>query len=107
MNYIEVDGIPVVEPDALKWSDWFEITDRCVASTMIGPDGISTVFLGRDIQSGNGLPLLYETLVFPGEGRSESYCERYSTREEAIKGHKKAVAAVRAGDLLNPEGGAQ
>jgi hypothetical protein len=46
------------------------------------------VFLGIDHQlSPSGPPLLFETMVFGGE--HDSYQERYSTRKQAVQGHKR------------------
>ena len=53
---------------------------------------ISTVWLGLDHDFNDGKePLLFETMIFPqGDIGSEEYCDRYSTWEEAEKGHEKA-----------------
>jgi len=54
---------------------------------------ISTVWLGLDHGLSAEKPLVFETMVFPNEGNYEDeYCERYSTKEEAIKGHERIVA---------------
>ena len=37
-------------------------------------------------------PILFETMIFGGE--HHEYQERYTTWDEAIKGHKEAVALV-------------
>jgi hypothetical protein len=54
---------------------------------------VSTVWLGLDYSHDNsGLPLIFETMVFPKKGDwSDLDCERYSTEEEAIKGHENMV----------------
>lgn len=53
---------------------------------------VSTVFLGVDHSWDDAdMPLLFETMVFPGGSYLESYCERYETSEEARRGHKIAV----------------
>ena len=53
---------------------------------------ISTVWLGLNHNTGEGEPLIFETMVFPGEGNYEDEdMERYSTLEEAIKGHEEMV----------------
>ena len=55
---------------------------------------VSTVFLGIDHSlPGDKEPLLFETMIFE-DGKSWDYQERYSTREKAIEGHKRAVAFV-------------
>jgi len=54
---------------------------------------VSTVFLGIDHNfSGQENPLLFETMVFPSEENFKDLeCERYSTKEQAVEGHKKMV----------------
>lgn len=54
---------------------------------------VSTVFLGLDHNYGDGLPLLWETMIFNGE--HDQYQERYSSKEGALAGHQEAVALVR------------
>ena|SRR3990167_11390904 len=54
---------------------------------------VSTVWLGLNHNWEDGPPLIFETMVFSkrGDYGTEEDCERYSTLEEAIKGHKKLV----------------
>lgn len=86
--YILVGREPVLEPDLEKWGGWFEQQDnRRVASTEIGGQSVSTIFLGIDHQWGEGPPLLFETMVFPDGDE----CERCSTWEEAELQHAAMV----------------
>ena len=59
------------------------------------PDGkwVSTVWLGLDHNyTGNGLPLIFETMVFQNHSNlSELDVERYSTIKEARMGHEVMV----------------
>ena len=62
------------------------------------PNGkwVSTVWLGLDQRLGfeveSDKPIIFETMVFPKKGDfSDLDCERYSTEEEAIAGHKEMV----------------
>ncbi len=99
LNYTLKNKEPVPEPDIIKWGEWFEKADRHVATTKGDNWVISTVFLGIDHNfSGHGDPILFETMVFrtkdwngEGDGLLEHDCERYSTWEEAEKGHKVMV----------------
>lgn len=71
-----------------------DIKYRRVAETTL-PDGkwISTVWLGLDHSFDVDRPLIFETMVFPKSGDyGELDMDRYSTEEEAKKGHKKMVA---------------
>lgn len=53
---------------------------------------VSTVWLGLDHNFGEGLPLIFETMVFPKEGDfRELDMERYETLEQAKKGYKEMV----------------
>jgi hypothetical protein len=90
-----------VEPDVLVWAAWYETADRTVAKAHRQGFEVSTVFLGLDHRWGDGPPLLFETMIFqawltPGGPRQpgELYCERYSTWDEALAGHRRALEAV-------------
>lgn len=56
---------------------------------------VSTVWMGLDhrhFESYLGSPLIFETMVFPdAHNLSEIYCERYSTWQEAVEGHQRAI----------------
>lgn len=60
---------------------------------------VSTVWLGIDHSFGSGIPVIFETMVFPpgdesGEHgvMSEEYQERYPTETAAQAGHDRALA---------------
>lgn len=87
-RYILENGKPVPCEDLMKWAKWFETAkDRHVGNTVKGNVRVSTIFLGLDHRFGDGKPLLFETMVFGGLLNGSQ--ERYSTIEEAQKGHKK------------------
>ena len=92
-NYI-LDG-KVAKPigNILEWAKWYEGADRIVKKTKL-PNHVevSTVFLGLDHSFGNGKPLLFETMVFGGE--YDQHTERYSTYEEAEKGHDEVINLI-------------
>jgi hypothetical protein len=54
---------------------------------------VSTVFLGLDHSWNNKGLLLWETMIFGGE--HDQYQERYSSYEDALEGHQRAI------DLIN------
>ncbi len=92
-NQYILDGhTAVVCDDLMKWAKWFETADRYVAKTTIGKTEVSTVFIGLDHSFGNGPPLLFKTMISGGDFDCEEW--RYTTWEEAEKGHQKAVAKV-------------
>lgn len=81
--------------DLITWAKWMEETPRRhVADNNVNGIRVSTIFLSIDHQFGGGPPLLFETLVFGGPLHHEM--ERYSTWEEAEKGHAEMVAKVQA-----------
>lgn len=63
---------------------------------------ISTVWLGIDHGFVQGkesnIPVLFETMVFDNERSGfEIYCDRYTSWDDAFKGHQKAVEWVKNG----------
>lgn len=94
IQWYDKEGNPI-EDLSLVESKLCDYKYKVVAQTTL-PDGkwVSTVWLGLDHTfSGEGPPLIFETMVFPSKGDfSETYCERYSTLEEARAGHERIVA---------------
>lgn len=80
--------------------DWEDYTDFKrehpelwrVARDSVADVGVSTVWLGMDHGHGDGPPLIYETLV---SGINIERIERYSTREQAERGHREMVRWAR------------
>lgn len=96
-KYYILNGREVRPVELMEWAVWYETADRKVAKTQIGNVKISTVFLGMNhAWSENEPPLLFETMIFGGE--FNDYQERYSTYDEAEKGHAKAVLMVEGKD---------
>jgi len=98
-KYILDGHIPVICNELMKWARWFETANRRVKKTKIGETEISTVFLGLDLQYGKGKPLIFETMIFGGKLDGEA--DRYSTWEEAEKGHKKMIEEVKQAEENN------
>jgi len=101
-NYIlDADGNPQRCDDIDEWSRWFEANFR---NRVVAHDKdesgksevlVSTVFLALDHNWGSQQrPILYETLVFGGPLDGEM--NRYSTRDEALKGHQLMCERVAA-----------
>lgn len=63
---------------------------------------VSTVFLRLDHRYGEGDPLLWETMIFPEDSYRDLFGYRYSTWEDAKRGHDVAVEILMTGIL--PEG---
>lgn len=68
-----------------------------VDETWVGPYHISTVFMGLDMgHSLDGLPLLFETMVFCRGSASDLISHRYATWAAAVAGHAITVDVVRS-----------
>lgn len=97
-KYILNGHTPVVTDDLFAWAEWFEGAEenRRVALTEISDDvSVSTVFLGLDHNfSGEGDPILFETMVFGGDRDGET--TRYRTWDEAKTGHEEVVSSFTA-----------
>lgn len=90
---LDKDSKPVLEPDILKWGQWFENSNRTVAKYEGEGYSVSTVFLGLDHQFGDGPPLVFETMIFGGP--LDQYQERYCTWAEAEAGHLVAMSKAK------------
>lgn len=87
---LDANGNAVREPDLITWARWYEAADRRVALDRIGDTKVSTVFLSMDHNFGlDGPPVLWETMIFGG--KHDQYQERYTSREDALRGHAAAV----------------
>jgi hypothetical protein len=85
---------PIATPtlEAAKWLE--EGTNRrTIKRDEIGDILVSTVFLGLDHSwTPGGKPVLWETMIFGGE--HDQYQERYTSHEDALEGHKKALTLI-------------
>lgn len=95
MNYYRLEGHTAVPCDLMEWVEQLASkANRRVALDRMGGVTVSTVFLGWDHQYGNGPPLIFETMIFGGPD-DNTYQERYSTWDEALVGHQRAVELSR------------
>jgi hypothetical protein len=55
---------------------------------------VSTIWTGIDMRydHGRGVPVIFETMVFPPPGSEPGYVERYATMAGALAGHDRALA---------------
>lgn len=102
-NWYDKEGNPLLTDDALVGSSEWErkmneieklLSDKNykIIKQEWTPDKkhwVSTVWLGLDHNFGEGPPLIFETMVFKEGDAGE--LERYSTQEEALRGHKKLL----------------
>lgn len=91
-HYI-LDGKELKPVTLIEWAEWFQNADRVLAKDIIDSVIVSTVFLGLDHSFTYGPPIVFETMIFGGE--HDQYQERYSTYDEALAGHKKALDMVK------------
>ena len=95
MYYILENKTPIPVKDVLEWAKHYEEDSRIVKQDYFPNDiKVSTVFLGLDHGMINGIPLIFETMIFGG--KHDEYQERYATWEQAEEGHKKAINLINA-----------
>ena len=96
-GYSLIGHEPIGFDDVLAWARAIELlpdSQRVVGKTVVGGLEVSTVFLTVDHQWRlYAQPLLFETMVF-GEGGGD-LVERYSTWEQAERGHARCVESLR------------
>lgn len=99
MYYFLKDDKTYVPCDMEQWANQFKEMfiqkTKHVADEYVNGYRISTVWFGIDHNHFGGRPLLFETMVFDGGGSgNDIYCEQYTTWDEAVEGHKRAVQWV-------------
>lgn len=98
-------GEPERSDDLGAFALWFAEADRCVAKDEIDGALVSTCFLAFDHSITGDEPVLWETMIFGGP--LHLWCRRYTSRDEAQRGHALAVEEARAAQNRNrphPEG---
>jgi hypothetical protein len=96
-RYYNMDGKPI---DMMEWAKSYQ-GNRHVGDTEIRFRGhvyrVSTVLLGLDHNFySSGPPIIFETMVFEdGDMGGLDFQRRYSTKEQARRGHREAVRWVR------------
>lgn len=105
-DYYDRDGKPLTswkaylalyEPREGETRDEARARVKRVAADTIGDLWVSTVWMGLDHSWGSGPPLIFETMVF-GDGPWGDWQDRYASEAEALAGHQRIVAAIRAGE---------
>jgi len=98
MWYILDENNKPVASHAMESASWMDKNPerKAVAQEYINDVFISTVFLGLDHKNygwlSNETPILWETMIFGGE--HDQYQERYTSYEDALKGHQTALNLV-------------
>lgn len=100
-HYFLNEDHSVTPCEFMVWAKQFEemskADTRHVGDDMIKGYHVSTVWLGLDHQYFNGPPLIFETMVFHGDTCGDIYMDRYTTWEQAVEGHKRAIQWVNEG----------
>lgn len=93
-KYKLVDRKPVPVTDLMEWAVGLGEENNHIAKDDVGSVHVSTVFLGLDHNYlREGPPVLFETMVFRSGSGDEM--RRYSSYEDAERGHSEMVAEVR------------
>ena len=92
------------ECDVMEWCHQLEEMNK-YSKHHLGFDEVkgylvSTIWIGSNMNySGVGPPLIFETLIF--NDKDSMYCEKYSTWDEAIDGHERAIQWVKNGCMVD------
>ncbi len=82
--------------ELIEWATQLEHMDNHVACEVVLCKTVSTIWLGLDHGFREERPLVFETMVFSEyDSGTDIYMDRYSTWDEAVEGHQKAVEWVR------------
>jgi hypothetical protein len=91
-DYYDRQGKPITDAASFAKKSGDEKYRRVASTVLSNGKWVSTVWIGLNFQSGRGPPLIFETMVYPSRDNfNDLACERYSTEEEALKGHKRLV----------------
>lgn len=81
-----------VESNIVSASKFIEdIDNRRTAYIEMMGHRVSTVFMVYSHSFSGGPPVLWETMIFKGDGWGEVCCDRYTSYEDALNGHGKAI----------------
>ncbi len=81
--------------DPITLEQWGKLMNdrdyKIIKQEDVGKYWISTVWIGLNYSwDEKAPPLIFETMVFTND-KDEQECERYSTEQEALKGHRAMV----------------
>ena len=85
-RYILKDNEPQPCEDLVEWAMWMGESNRQIARDEIGDVRVSTAFIGIAPGEADGVPALFETMVFPSNS-----VRRYTTYQQALAGHAQTV----------------
>jgi len=99
--YFDKEGAPISMQrwGELRWhmDDDGRVSEYArVGDDHVGAVWVSTVWLGIDHGFGHGPPQIFETMIFGSEAEFNPVC-RYATEADAVAGHWRTVADLKAG----------
>mgnify|MGYP000541211467 CR=1 FL=1 len=98
-EYFDINSMPISFYEYLKIHH-SEAYKR-VAEDHIADVRVSTVWLGLNHNyHRGGPPMIFETMVFGGDN-IDLFCDRYSTKAEALAGHREVVRKLANGETLS------
>lgn len=91
LHYYDRQGNPISMKEwAKKFND--RTYQRVIETVLSDGKWVSTVWLGLNHNYGDSPSLIFETMVFPSKKNfGDLDCQRYSSKEEALVGHKAMV----------------
>lgn len=91
-RYYDKQGNPI---ELMDWCEKYTDENKRIELTELANGyRVSTVWLGLDHgPSATGEPLIFETMVFGPDSWMDLDCNRYSTLDQAVEGHKSMVDA--------------
>lgn len=105
--YCKRNGTPYTNeagnPACIQWAKDSENVETKIVKQTELPNGkwVSTVWLGLDHSMNGKPPLIFETMVFPKKGNyRDEDLRRYSSEEEATKGHEEMCRKWENTDML-------
>lgn len=95
---LDKDNKPV-QCSTKEYCEWEEKNPnkKVVKQETINKTRISTVFLGLDHRFNGKVPVLWETMIFSDDVDYDQYQNRYTTYEDALKGHEEILNYVKNG----------
>jgi hypothetical protein len=85
-RYILSGNEPQSCEDIVEWAMWMGESNHQIARDEIGDICVSTAFIGIASGKVKGMPLLFETMVFPS-----NLVKRYTTYQQAMEGHSQIL----------------
>ena len=97
---LDENNKPVKSASVIEAAEWLDKNPerKAVKQEHIDDIFISTVFLGLDHAfpwDKDKTPVLWETMIFGGE--HDQYQDRYTSYEDALEGHQKAINFIKTG----------